>query len=242
MDSVSAQIVGTISHYFTMKNITAISVITALYFGIKNLSLIRKADGNKQDEMLFSIVTANIDSSIQILEKLDQDQANDAPSWAVATMQLSSFHNMTNEIQNHKLRKCYCAKLHSYMLRIKKILDKVDDYRFFYGLKDYTNKSPDELLRNSYPNHTNISPNALGCVAQFLTLFHGTNLDYMENIEETNRILQPVYYGFKGDSEYSVEEIEKMPQPFKNIFQYITEWSSGVQKLLDEKKKQHGRP
>jgi len=218
-----------------MKNIIAVSVIIAVVFGVINLILIRKNNKDKQDEMLFNIVITNLDTAIQILETLDSDNANDSFSWAVATEQLSSFHNITRYINNKHLRKCYCGKLHSYILRIRNILDKVDDYKFFYGVRDYKNRSADNLLRESYINHTNISPNALGCITQFITLFHGARGDYMFNYGEINKILQPVYYGFKEDKEYTTEEIEKMTQPFKNIHRYIRERSIGVKELYQER-------
>jgi hypothetical protein len=129
--------------------------------------------------MLFNIVLSNLDDAIHTLEKLEINNVNNSSSWAVAAGQLSAFHNIAICIKNKELKKCYCGKLHSYILRIANILEKVDDYKFFYGDKNYRNQSSDELLKKSYQNHTNISLNALGCVVQFMMLFHGTGGDYM---------------------------------------------------------------
>lgn len=223
-----------LKQYINIENITLISVLVAIYFGVKNIELVRKTEESKQDEMLFNISIANLDIAIRTLESLN-GKKNDSATWAAVAEQLSAFHNIAIKIKNKNLQRCYCGKLHSYMLRINRILDNIDSYKFYYGVENYINMSPTELINESYPTHINISPNALGCLTQFLVLFHGAKGNYMSDDNEILLILQPIYYGFKTDRDYTSDEIERMQQPFKNIYLFINEWSSGIKKLRNSK-------
>lgn len=105
--------------------------------------------------------------------------------------QLSAFHNIAIEINNNLLRRCYCEKLNSYMLRIRNILGRIDNYKFYYGVKHYKSQSAEILLRESSVNHVNFSLNALYCIMQFISLFHGARGDYMFNDDELSKVLRP---------------------------------------------------
>lgn len=215
--------------------VTVISVLTALYLGILNLRLIRSNQRFSIDEIMFNTVTSNLNAAIEIIEKLKLDNKNDSVSWHVTAEQLSSFHNIAINIENNELRKCYCGKLHSFMLRIRNILNDVDDFRFYFGLQDYKNKNVEDLFLESYDNYSHISVNALSCIVQFLSLFHGAKGDYMYNKEELYKILRPVVYGFIEIREYSDEEINKMPTIFSDIHKYMKEWRIGVRKLRNNR-------
>lgn len=234
MEDLFLQSVSAIANFLTMEKITALSVIIAVIYGAINVRLMRKDEQSKQDELLFNIATANLDDAIHTLEDLDNDNANDSFAWSVVAEQLSAFHNVAIEISSNLLRRCYCAKLNSYMLRIRNILGRIDDYKFYYGVRDYKSKSADILLRESSVNHKNISVNALYCIMQFISLFHGARGDYMFNEVELNKILRPVYYGLGSDHEYTADEISKMPRPFRVMHQYINEWRDGIQKIRSE--------
>lgn len=236
MEDLFLQSVSAIANFLTMEKITAISVIIAVIYGTINIRLMRKDEQSKQDELLFNIATANIDDAIHTLEDLEDDSANDSFAWSVVAEQLSAFHNVAIEINNHLLRRCYCAKLNSYMLRISNVLDRIDDYKFYYGVKHYKSQSTEVLLRDANINHTNISVNALYCIMQFISLFHGARGDYMFNEDELNKILRPVYYGLDSDHEYTADEISRMPRLFRIMHQYINEWRDGIQKIRSENK------
>ena len=219
-------------NHFTMANITATSLLVVLFFGVKNLQLIRKGNKDREDAILFDIVSTNLDAAINVLENSDTGRLNlNVPYlWFVTAEQLSAYHNIAISIVHKPLRKCYCAKLHSYIMRISNILDKINDYRLFFGI--------DSLPHESYENHTNISVNALLCIEQFIKLFHGAKGDYMFNDDAINKILRPVYYGFTENVDYSdadIErmvdysdaDIERMVDPFKKIHRYIKECRGG---------------
>jgi glutamine synthetase len=51
--------------------------------------------------------------------------------------------------------------------------------------------------------------------------------------------LKPIYYGFKVKEykEHTPQAIDKMEQPFRNIYRDIREWGIGVEKIHKERKK-----
>lgn len=202
------------------ENIVPFSSLVAIIFGIINLYLLRITIHRKEDETLFNLSTKNLTDAIKILEAADPP--NNAHSWNVAAEMLSSFHNIAIKLDNKELRRCYCAKLNSYVLRLANLLNKIDNYRFFYGVP-YNNIENSQIL---FSQRKYISTNALGCLIQFLTIIHGARGDYITNDKEINKLLHPVFYGFPVNfKEQSQEEIEKMPQPFNNIYRYMNEWS-----------------
>ncbi len=216
--------------------ITVISSVFALWFGVLNLWLLRRAEKYKQDETIFNTTTSNLGEAIRGIETVGDALQNDSFTWNVLAEQLSAFHNIAITIRDFRLRVCYCAKLFSFMLRIRNVLDKVDDYRFFYGVKNYKEKTPEMLLLEARRELSYISVNSLNCLVYFLTLFHGAKGNFMYDESEHDRILQPIYCGCKEDEkEPTLEQIQKMGSPFKNIFTYIHEWREGIQKLHGSK-------
>lgn len=109
-------------------------------------------------------------------------------------------------------------------------MDKIDDYRFYYGIKDYKNIKASDLIKESNLHHNNISTNALHCIMQFISLSYGARGNYMFNEIELEKILRPVYYGIGKDTDRTPEEIERLPLKFKNIYRYINEWHEEIKK------------
>jgi len=175
----------------------------------------------KEDETLFSITTENLTKAIRVLDTANPP--NNSHAWNVAAEMLSSFHNIAIKIKNKELRRCYCAKLSSYILQLANILNQIDNFRFFYGVPHSNIENPQIL----FAQRRYISVNALGCLIQFLTVFHGARGDYITNDEEINRLLKPIFYGFPGNfHEPAQKEIQQMPQPFNNIYRYMHEWGT----------------
>jgi hypothetical protein len=230
MESLCIQL-HAIAEFLTMEKITGFSVVIAIILGIYNIIMLRNENKNKEDTLLFNIAIGNLNCAIKILESLPNDKANDSYTWYVTAEQLSAFHNIAIQINNFYLRQCYCAKLHSFILRIDNILDKIDDYRFYYGVKDYKNINASDLIKESNLHHNNISANALHCIMQFISLFYGSRGDYMFNEIELEKILRPVYYGIGKDTDRTPEEIERLPLKFKNIYRYINEWCEEIKNM-----------
>lgn len=231
MDAFFEEILDWGYHFFTIEKITAISVIAASFLGAINIWLLRKSENRRQDDILFNAVIYNLDNAIAKFLGIYKTFENNGYAWAVFSEQLSVFHNLGCLITDRNLRKCYCGKLHSYIFSIRSILSKINDYRFFYGILDYKDKSAQDLFAQSRIDHSNISPNTLGCLLQFIALFHGIRADYMSHDYELDKILQPVYPGFKDGKDNSEEQIDRMSQPFKNIYTYINEWSRETNSL-----------
>ncbi|HFT6662088.1 TPA: hypothetical protein ACGRM6_001361 [Legionella pneumophila] len=231
MDNFIVTSIQHMKQLYNIENITAFSVVIAIILGSINLYLIRKSTKEKQDEILFNIASSNIHSAIESIENIDGHHKNKSLVWNTAAEQLSSFHNLSINIKNKTLRKCYIAKLESYITRLYETLEKIDNYLFFYGVKDYARKSTEQIQEEAFNNFSYISPNALGCIMQLLTLFNGAKVTYLENNKEINKILKPVYIGFTEDKEFTLEEINKMSNPFKNIHLYIHEWRQIKQKM-----------
>lgn len=224
-----------ISEFLTMEKITVISVIVAVIFGIYNLIALRKENRYKQDTLLFNIATKNINCAINSLESLSDENKNSANTWSVTAEQLSAFHNIAIQINDFYLQQCYCAKLHSFILRINNILAKVDDYRFYYGVKNYNKMSAPELVAEANTHHNNISANALHCIMQFISLFYGARGDCLYHKSELSKLLRPVVYGIGENADRTPEEVEKLPITFRNIYRYINEWREGIKKIRNQK-------
>jgi|GEM_PF-5347189 len=225
-----------IAEFLTIEKITGFSVIIAIFFGLYNIVMLRKENNNKEDTLLFNLATDNISCAIKMLESLPSDNANDSYTWSVIAEQLSAFHNIAIQIDNFYLRQCYCAKLHSFILRINNILNKIDDYRFYYGVKNYNIMNAAELIAGANMHHNNISANALHCIMQFLSLFYGARGDYLYNENELNKLLRPVLYGIGKDTDRTPEEVEQLPIKFRNIYRYINEWREGIEKIRNQKR------
>jgi hypothetical protein len=196
--------------------------------------MLRNENKNKEDTLLFNIAIGNINCAIKNLESLPNDNANDSYTWSVTAEQLSAFHNIALQINNFYLRQCYCSKLHFFILRIDNFLDKIADYRFYYGVKNYQNLNASTLIQESNLHHNNISANTLHCIMQFISLFYGARGDYMFNKKELEKILRPVYYGIGKDTDRTPEEVERLPLKFKNMYRYINEWSEGIAALREK--------
>lgn len=220
-----------ISEFLTIEKITGFSVVAAIIFGVYNIAMLRNANENTEDTLLFNTATKNIDCAIRTLESLPADQANDSYTWSVTAEQLSAFHNIAIQISNPYLRQCYCAKLHSFILRIDNILERIDDYRFYYGVNGYSKMKPTALIEIANSNHNNISANVLHCIMQFISLFIGARGDYMYNEKKLDKILRPIYCGIGKDTDRTPQEIEHLPNKFKYMYRYINEWREGITKL-----------
>lgn len=220
-----------ISNFLTIGKITGISVIVAVGFGVYNIITLRKENKYKQDTLLFNIATKNINCAIHSLESLSVENKNDTYTWSVTTEQLSAFHNIATQINSFYLRQCYCAKLHSFILRIDNILAKIDDYRFYYGVKNYEKMNPEELIAGANSHHNNISANALHCIMQFISLFYGARGDYMYNEKELDKVLRPIFYGIGENTDRTPEQVERLPIKFRNIYRYINEWREGIERI-----------
>lgn len=220
-----------IADFLTMEKITGFSVVIAIIFGIYNIIMLRNENKNKEDTLLFNIAIGNLNCAIKAFESLPGDDANDSYTWHVTAEQLSAFHNIAIQINNYYLRQCYCAKLQSFILRIDKILDNINDYRFYYGVKNYNSMNTPELIAAANTHHNNISVNALHCIMQFISLFYGARGDYLYNENELNKVLRPVVYGIGENTDRTSAEVEQLPITFKNIYRYINEWQEGIQRI-----------
>ncbi len=195
------------SLYPNIRNIlTELASIFGILFGLINLWLIKKSSQDNKEERLFNVATKNLEGALSIIENLEPSGRNDRFTWSVATAQLSAFHNLAIQITDKSLRQAYCAKLHEYILRIANQVTNVSNFLFYYGIRNFEGRAPDDIRRESLDNFTNISVNDLNCLLQFIFIFDGVRSDYMTNDNELNRILRPIVCGFWPDEEIPNEE------------------------------------
>ena len=166
--------------------VTGCGIIASIWIATRNwkkTSEIHHLDINREHSKFYlKQAKAYFKEALQLLMQAE----NNNVKWHQAAILLQNADNIKGQLTEQPRKNIYCLDYINTAYTLIDIINKIDDFRFFYGLSNYKDKKTEELYKESttMDNILRISPDSLACLFRFIDKANKSHCDI--NINKTS--------------------------------------------------------